>query len=303
MTARKSSLAFWQRQAINFVKIGGIPKHVAFIMDGNRRFAREKGLGNVVEGHTLGFESLLNCLEWCLEAGVEVVTVYAFSQENFARPKSEVDSLMKLAQEKFGEFLSQEGLVMERQVRVRMWGRKELLPKDVQRAAALVVTKTSQNKGPRLNVCFSYSGMDELVIATQRLSNGLAKNIISKEDVNENLLMRLSYLNDDTPPNLVIRTSGETRLSDFLIMHLEHTSVAYMDELWPDISLWTILGVILNWQYHSYAGGSQGNGNSNLDQQQLLTLNSKRAEAYVKQCEEEDWLSWIELLSNQTNNM
>jgi ditrans,polycis-polyprenyl diphosphate synthase len=248
----KSKLNWAHRQLISVCKQGGVPQHVAFVMDGNRRFARAKKLASVVTGHEKGFESLLYALEICLALGVKIVTVYAFSEENFSRAKEEVDGLMNIAVEKFKEFLDVEQVVMREGVVVDMWGRPEILPEDVRSAAARVVLGTKDNKGGSiLNVCFAYSGTEEVAHAMRRVAKGLLGGKLRVEDVSVGLISRCTYARHLPPPDLLIRTSGETRLSDFLLWHMRDTKLAFIDVLWPDLDIWHFLSCVVDWQVHS----------------------------------------------------
>lgn len=245
----------------------------------------------VEAGHASGFDSLLHCLEWCLELGVETVTVYAFSRDNFARPKKEVDALMSLALEKFEEFLKEEGLVMQRGVRVSMWGRMELLPEDVRRAAARVVVGTAANKGVRLNVCFAYSGIEEMVHASRSVSDGLKRGSLRPEDVDSDLITRASYLKGDREPELLVRTSGETRLSDFMMLHVSRTKLVFLDVLWPDLSLWTVLAVVLDWQR------SAGHASENTRERSLES--QARVDSFLLEEDEKEMRAWRTALNKK----
>lgn len=245
----RTQLAWHHRALLGVLRRGGVPKHVAFIMDGNRRFAQQRQQ-QVQKGHELGFDSLLLMLELCLELEVQVVTVYAFSEENFTRPAHEVEGLMRLASCKFGEFLEQDHLVMQRGVVVNMFGRVELLPVDVQQAAARVVMGTRTNEGKlTLNVCFAYSGVTEVHQAMRRASLGLCCGDLAVRDVTCELITALTYLGHRLPsPDLLIRTSGETRLSDFMLWHLAHTKLCFVSVLWPELSIWDLAACVADWQ-------------------------------------------------------
>ncbi|KAH9262442.1 di-trans,poly-cis-decaprenylcistransferase [Batrachochytrium salamandrivorans] len=244
----RTQLAWYHRVLLGVLRRGGVPRHVAFIMDGNRRFAQQRQQ-QVQIGHALGFDSLLLMLELCLELGVEVVTVYAFSEENFTRPQHEVEGLMQLATCKFGEFLEQDHLVMQHGVVVNMFGRIELLPLDVQQAAARVVMGTRLNKGNlTLNVCFAYSGASEVRQAMRRASLGLCCGDLLVGDVTCELITALTYLDHLPSPDLLIRTSGETRLSDFMLWHLAHTKLSFVTVLWPELSIWDLVACVADWQ-------------------------------------------------------
>lgn len=156
---------------------------------------------------------------------------------------------MKLAMDRFHDFVKEESLVMRRGVRVRMWGRPELLPPSVQVAAARVVEATCNNNNVRLNVCLAYSGVEEMASAARAVAEEVASGRLKQADVDAELLTKASFLGDDVEPELLIRTSGEARLSDFLMLHLADTKLCFLDVLWPELSLWNVLGVVLEWQW------------------------------------------------------
>lgn len=264
-----SKLSWLHRLLLDICKHGGVPNHVAFIMDGNRRFVKQhKNLTSVVQGHSLGFESLMLMLEMCMELGVRVVTVYAFSEENFNRPREEVDGLMQLAREKFQRFLDFDGVVMKRGIVVNILGRMELLPIDVQAAAARVVLGTRRNKAnATLNICFAYSGTEEIAGALRQVSSALLRGELIPSDVDCKLISQCTYLGLSciAPPDLLIRTSGETRLSDFLLWHLSSTKLIFVDVLWPDLTIWDLLACVAEWQLGTTnTGNNSSSRNENL---------------------------------------
>ena len=294
MPTEGTTLRWYHRRALAWAASGGVPTHVAFIMDGNRRFARARKWP-VERGHAVGFDALLRCLEWCLELGVKVVTVYAFSQDNFSRAPAEVEALMRLALAKFDEFLVEEGLVMQRGVKVRMWGRPELLPEDVRRAAARVVTRTATNSGEAcLNVCFAYSAAEETARAARAVGSAVADGQLLASDVDYALLSQASWLRNDPPPDLLIRTSGETRLSDFMTMHVSRTKLCFLEELWPDLSFWTVLAVVLDWQRWRAAALESTNGAE--AEADYDPARAKRRQAFVRRLEEQDAETWRAIL-------
>jgi ditrans,polycis-polyprenyl diphosphate synthase len=222
---------------------GSLP--AAASKDGNRRFARRANQP-VQVGHVAGFDALLHLLEFSLDLGVRQVTVYAFSQDNFSRPAAEVDGLMLLALQKFEEFLSHESLVMKRGVRVRILATSpELLSEPVRKACRRVEAGTAGNAGPGLNVCFSYSGAEEIASAVKCVSAGIRRGELAESDVCDSLLHALMDLHAAPPPCLVVRTSGESRLSDFLLWHLSQSSVYFVDVLWPDLSVFLLCLILL----------------------------------------------------------
>eukprot|EP00455_Lapot_gusevi_P029053 TRINITY_DN310_c0_g1_i1.p1 TRINITY_DN310_c0_g1~~TRINITY_DN310_c0_g1_i1.p1 ORF type:complete len:342 (-),score=80.11 TRINITY_DN310_c0_g1_i1:35-1030(-) len=226
---------------------GHIPKHVAFIMDGNRRFAEKKGLVRI-EGHSLGFEKLKESLEWCMELGVEVVTVYAFSIENFKRSKEEVDALMNLAYEKFTKIIQHGDLVQKYGICVRVLGNISLLPPHLQSAIAKAIQFSRHNTKAILNICFSYTSTHEMMYAASQLAEGVEQKQLLPCDVIEEAYGACLYTAEFPDPEMVVRTSGETRLSDFLLYQSHRSQLFFLDVLWPEFTLTQFSTAILQFQ-------------------------------------------------------
>lgn len=213
---RESTLNWYEKLAVNVIKVGTIPRHVAFIMDGNRRFA-DKSHIEKREGHARGFDKLSETLQWCLDIGITEVTVYAFSIENFKRSSDEVESLMSLAREKFKKLLEERDKLHERGICIRIIGNLSLLPKDILKTMAEAVLLTKNNKTAILNVAFAYTSRDEITNSMKTIVKGVKNDEIDVEDINEALFSECLYTNKSTCPDLLVRTSGEVRFSDFLL--------------------------------------------------------------------------------------
>ncbi|KAJ9200988.1 hypothetical protein DTO164E3_3737 [Paecilomyces variotii] len=327
---------------IGAVKQGPVPQHVAFVMDGNRRFARSHRI-ETVEGHNLGFESLARILEVCYKSGVKVVTIYAFSIENFKRSKFEVDALMDIAKIKLSQ-LAQHGDLLDRYgAKVRVLGRREMLKPDVLAAVDRAVELTSRNGDRILNICFPYTSRDEitsairdtvvdyskpldpvrsaqsprtpfseshiafnirahalnskgqdqnsdaesssstssqedtkrdlaqetiyesassfsssttlhLVSGQQEANSGKGSDLetavyVSPETITPQTLTDHMFTKDDPPLDLLIRTSGVERLSDFMLWQChQNTEIVFLEVLWPEFDLWHFLPVLWGWQ-------------------------------------------------------
>lgn len=241
----------WERLhslTVKVVKSGAIPKHIAIIMDGNRRFARKNHM-ETGHGHALGFEKLRETLEWCLEVGVEVVTVYAFSIENFKRSQTEVDGLMQLAKEKFLKLLEKSDIIEQHQVCVRVLGDMSMLPEDLQIVLSKVVHSSRLHKRAVLNVCFAYTARHEIFHAASLVNDGVRGGQLLPDDVSEGLMEQCLYTHPSPPPDLLIRTSGEVRLSDFLLWQSAYSCLVFADVLWPEFSFWHFIACILRYQW------------------------------------------------------
>ncbi|XP_064473419.1 dehydrodolichyl diphosphate synthase complex subunit Dhdds-like [Ornithodoros turicata] len=249
---RERKLTWVQKLAVGILKTGEIPKHLAVIMDGNRRFARKQNMQSL-DGHIHGFDKLSEVLFWCLELQITEVTVYAFSIENFKRSKDEVDGLMELTLEKLEQLLNEMDKIHEKGVCVRALGNLSYLPVNIQRVIADVVLQTQSNSRCYLNICVSYTSRDEICHAVQEIAGGVQRGILHPEDVTEEVLSSALYSRKGSDPDLLIRTSGEVRLSDFLLWQSSHSILEFVSVLWPEFSIWHLCAAVLCYQKHKAA--------------------------------------------------
>lgn len=207
-----------------------VPEHVAIIMDGNGRWARKRGLPRI-QGHEEGANSVSAVLRACRDFGVRYLTLYAFSVENWRRPKSEVNALMRLLR----TFLKRnEHELHENRIRLRMMGRRQDLPPAVQRAFARVEAATAQYKERQLVLALSYGGRSEIVDATRKLCEQVQQGSLAVGDIDEARFEQNLYAPDIPDPDFLIRTSGEQRLSNFLLWQLSYAEFYFTDVMWPD---------------------------------------------------------------------
>ncbi len=206
-----------------------IPAHIAIIMDGNGRWARRRGKARL-EGHQAGSESVRRVMEYCRDAGVRYLTLYAFSTENWSRPDEEIRGLMALLSSFIERY--QEELV-ERKVRLRVIGRRSDLPAALLDALEKVEDETVGFE-TQLIVALSYSGRSELVQAVQAIVAQASAGELTAADVNEELVASHLYAPDVPDPDLIIRTSGEMRVSNFLLWQCAYSEFYITDVLWPD---------------------------------------------------------------------
>lgn len=289
---------------VRVLAVGPVPRHIAFIMDGNRRYAKKLHV-KTIQGHTAGFYALEYILEWCMKFGVKEVSIYAFSLENYKRPQEEVDGLMNLCAEKFREMMGGDRLVERLGIRVRVIGDLSNVPEKTKTAIDEVVAYSQNNTKAVLNVCFAYTSRDEMTRAVQTLVNTAHRardlnnsnnssnnsNIDNNDDYEdekrliklvkggegatvapptsweeekrgkwgeeegtgregqwgwEDELWKAMMITD--APELIIRTSGEIRFSDFLLWQTAFSCVVFLSVLWPDFSVWHFLYVILVYQ-------------------------------------------------------
>ena len=244
---RKYDYSWLERLAVNVIKVGRVPNHIAVIMDGNRRFARQAG-DPVLTGHRAGFDKLAETLQWCRELGVREVTVYAFSIENFNRTETEVSDLLNLARDKFHVLLGETEKLREAGVRVRIIGNLTYLPDDLRDVIRQVETATASNDQSLLNIALSYTAREEITHAVREVAARVASGHIEAEEVNEETLERFLYTGQSEKPELLIRTSGETRLSDFMLWQASSSITYFSPVLWPEFSLWQLLAGIFFFQ-------------------------------------------------------
>jgi undecaprenyl diphosphate synthase len=207
-----------------------LPQHVAVIMDGNGRWAKQRGLPRIV-GHRQGARTLKALLRCCKDWGIQALTAYAFSTENWRRPIEEVDFLMNL----FERLLRQEMANMQREgVRVSFIGDLSILPTSLRQEMELAMTQTKHNHAIQFNVAVNYGSRAEMLHAIREIVQKAQRGEITIEDVNENLVDRNLYTSHTSDPDLLIRTSGEMRLSNYLLWQLAYTELYFTDILWPD---------------------------------------------------------------------
>ncbi|KAJ8915014.1 hypothetical protein NQ315_015988 [Exocentrus adspersus] len=242
-----SSLTVFQRFCINVLKCGPVPNHIAFIMDGNRRYAKKTNVEKS-EGHSKGFEKLSECLQWCKELGIKEVTVYAFSIENFKRSEDEVNTLMQLAREKFQKLLEEKDKMMEEGICIRVIGNLSLLPSDIRKLIAEAMILTKDNTKAVLNVAFSYTSRDEITNSMKEIVKGVDDGEVTVEDIDEDLISQCLYTNQSPNPEVLVRTSGEVRLSDFLLWQSSNTYICFTDVLWPEFCIWHLLACVFKYQ-------------------------------------------------------
>ncbi|MCI4369482.1 MAG: polyprenyl diphosphate synthase [Thermoplasmata archaeon] len=235
-----------ERRLLELVKKGPVPRHLAIIMDGNRRFAFSQGIG-VDQGHLKGKNTLEELLNWCLEVGVRILTVYALSTENLARPKDEIDALMELFSSSFRDIAVDER-VHKHHIQVRAIGNRSVLPKKVQEAIEIAEQATKDYSDYRYNVAIAYGGREEIVQAIRRLAQEAADGKVKPEDIDSAMVSSHLYTADLPDPDLVFRTSGEERISNFLLWQTAYAELYFSDVLWPGLTKLDFLRAIRDFQ-------------------------------------------------------
>ncbi len=224
------------------------PEHVAIILDGNRRWASERLLNPWI-GHHYGAEKIEELLRWCLDLNVKSVTLYAFSTENFRRSPKEVEEIMQIVEQKLREVLENES-IHKNKIRVKAIGRLDLLPERLQEMIRRVEESTRDYDERFLNVALAYGGRAEIVDATKKIAEEVESGQLVPEEINEQLFEKYLYTAHmpKQDPDLIIRTSGEERLSGFLSWQSAYSELCFLDINWPDFRRIELLRAVRTYQ-------------------------------------------------------
>ncbi len=221
-----------------------LPKHIAIIMDGNRRWAKQRGL-TTKEGHKAGSKNLEKIALFCNELGIKYLTVYAFSTENWKRTKEEVSALMFILKANLDSMLRKMDL---KNIKIRVIGEEENIPKDIKEKIDKLVEKTKNNTGLILNIAFNYGGRAEITHVCKKIAEQIKNNEIDIKDINEELISKYIYTAGQPDPDLMIRTSNELRTSNFLPWQLTYSEFYFPDKHWPEFSEEDLLEAIKVYQ-------------------------------------------------------
>ena len=207
-----------------------LPKHVAVIMDGNGRWAKRQGLPRIM-GHKRGVDALKDLLRCCRDWGIQALTAYAFSTENWKRPQEEVDFLMTLFQRVLRQELRE---MVEENVQIQFVGNLHALPRSLQAEISRSMEATKNNRGIRFSVATNYGGRQEILQACRAIAEKVQQGLLKPDEIDEEVFERHLYTAGITDPDLLIRTSGEMRLSNFLLWQMAYGEIYITDTLWPD---------------------------------------------------------------------
>ena len=221
-----------------------LPKHLAIIMDGNGRWAKQKGLLRAF-GHENGTKSVKTTVETCAKLGIENLTLYAFSTENWNRPKLEVDTLMKLLVSSLRKELK---TLQENNIRLNSIGNLSKMPKSILKELDEVIEKTKNNTRMTLTLALSYGSREEIINAVKKISDKVKNNIISIETIDESIINQHLYTHNLPDVDLLIRTSGEHRISNFLLWQIAYAELFFTDVLWPDFTEEHLYEAIVSYQ-------------------------------------------------------
>ena len=218
----------------------GYPEHIAIIMDGNRRWARKQNLAGK-EGHKRGAETLEKIAKYCNKIGIKYLTVYAFSTENWKRSKEEVGALMLLLKNYLSDFSKRADT---ENIKIKVLGDISPLDKGLQKSIEKAIERTKANTGLTLNIASNYGGRDEITRAVKAIATKVKNNEINIDDIDEQLISDNLYTKNQPDPDLLIRTSGEIRTSNFLPWQLAYTEFCFVEKYWPDFEEGDLLETI-----------------------------------------------------------
>ena len=241
----KSIRQRWREKIRNTqVNFHSLPEHIGIIMDGNGRWAKKRGLPRSA-GHRAGAKTLKEIISFCGKIGIKIVTVYAFSTENWKRPKKEVEELMNLLE----EYLKQaEKELGGKNVVIRIIGNLDTLPAQIRSQVIKTQKMTQNNTGLILNIALNYGGRDEIIHAVKQIANEVKCNRLNVQDIDEKRMSKYMYTGVLKDPDLIIRPSGELRLSNFLLWQSAYTELWFSSIYWPDFSSADMLAAICDYQ-------------------------------------------------------
>lgn len=225
-----------------------IPEHLGVILDGNRRWAIARS-GIEYEGHRIGAKTSQDFLEWCLDLKIETITLYAFSIENFNRPKREVDTILSIIEEE-GKRLLKDQRLHQNQIRVKALGRVDLLPKSLQEILREIEDATESYDKNYLNIALAYGGRTEIIDAARKIARDVGEGSVKPEEIDEQFFMKYLYTAHlpNPYPDLIIRTSGEERLSGFLLWQSAYSEFCFLDVYWPEFRRIDLLRAVRTYQ-------------------------------------------------------
>jgi len=216
------------------------PRHVAVILDGNRRFAKRLML-EPWKGHEYGEKKVEKLIDWCLKLGIEELTIYTFSIQNFNRPKKEFDYLMNLIKDAFNNFCD-DLKIKKYGIKVNVLGRYSMFPKDVVAAIDKIIAKTKNNKKFILNFAMAYGGREELTDAVRRIAQEVKRGRLDPEKINEKVVEANLYTTSE--PDIIIRTGGEKRTSNFLMWQSSYSEWFFLEKTWPEFTQQDLIDVL-----------------------------------------------------------
>lgn len=236
----------YEKKLLKDIKNAPLPNHMAIIMDGNRRYAQKFGF-TTAEGHARGKDKLEEVLDWCLEVGIKILTVYAFSTENLKREEEEIEELMDLFVKGFND-AAKDKRVHENKIRIKTIGQIDILPKKVQDAIREAEEATKDYSNYFYNIAIVYGSRQEIIHAIKKIAKDAKEGKIKIEDIDEELFSSYLYTREFPDPDLIIRTSGEERISNFLLWQIAYSELYFTDVYWPGFRKIDFLRAIRTYQ-------------------------------------------------------
>ncbi len=243
----KIQMPIYSRYLERTVKKGPMPRHIAIILDGNRRFARRLGI-SFYDSYRLGAKKVEEVLNWLDELGVEHITLYVFSTENFNRPKEQVDAIMKVLENQLRKLIENPNRLKRSGIRFRAIGRVDMLPERIRDLIRELELQTSNFGERTLNIAVAYGGRKEIVDSVRRIAEKVKRGEIKPEDIDEEVIREHLYAPDLPDPDLIIRTSGEERLSNFLLWQSAYSELYFCEAYLPEFRKVDLLRAIRNYQ-------------------------------------------------------
>lgn len=231
---------------IERIKRSRVPKHIAIIMDGNRRYAKNIGI-KTNQGHILGRDKIEETLDWCFELGIKNLTLYAFSTENFKRSPDEIRHLMNLCRSELDK-AKHNSRIHKNKVRVNVIGQFGSLPDDIQKSAKALIDETKMYDKHTLNIALAYGGREEIIHAIQKMAEDVKSEKLNIKEIDEKSVSSYLYTNGLPDPDLILRTSGEERISNFLLWQMAYSEFYFTDVYWPAFQKKDFLHAIDNYQ-------------------------------------------------------
>lgn len=246
----RSRLSLWlyEKSLMRQVSQFPLPRHIGIIMDGNRRWAESKGFEKSL-GHIFGAKKVEEILKWCYDLGVNTITLYVFSTENLKRPFDEVELILRLFKEKLVEIMNK-GVLHENNTRLKVIGRRDLIPKDILQYIESIEKETENYSSHYLNIAFAYGGRAEIVDAVKNIAREVSEGLLKPDSIDEETISKRLYTAHlpQPDPDLIIRTSGEERLSNFLLWQSAYSELVFIDVYWPEFRKIDLLRAIRIYQ-------------------------------------------------------
>ena len=244
---KRVQYSWLQNFMIKCVSCGKLPAHVAFIMDGNRRYAKANDITRA-ESYVMGFEKIGEILDYCEVFSIKIVSVYAFSIENFKRSADEREELFSLMSDKMNYLLGKLDKLEEKGIRIKIMGDISLFPAHITKTLAQLELETASNAVFCLNLCLAYTSREEMTHSVRCVTKGVVQGKLRVTDINESLVERCLYSEDQPPVDMLVRTSGVVRLSDYMMWQANFAALQFVQVFWPDFGFWHFVGSLLDYQ-------------------------------------------------------